>query len=67
MKLKAICGNCRHERVFEVSVINMNNEACPACNQPFRYSGYTTIGVYDETALTPDVIRAIIREELKKY
>ena len=64
MKLKATCGNCRHEHVFEGPTVNMTNEGCPACGGRYAYSGYT-LGIYDESALTPDVMRAIIREELQ--
>ena len=66
MKLKATCGNCQHVHVFSEPVVNLNNEACPKCNQPYRYSGYTTMGLHDEESISPDVIRNIICEELDK-
>ena len=64
MKLKLTCGNCGHAHIFEESIIYINNMGCPECGVRYTYHGNVTVGMHDESAITLDDVRAVIREEL---
>lgn len=67
MKLKLACGGCGYIRILSsdtITLSSLDREGCPNCNRWYRDFYDSSVGLHDETAISLDDVRAVIREEL---
>ena len=66
MKLKLTCGGCRWSVILGTDIINLRdtNNSCPNCHRYYNNFYDSTISLHDESAISLDDVRAVMREEL---